>query len=584
MKHEKIARLLALVLTFCLIVGVFPLSAGATGMDNAQSIRIGDTISGQISVEGEEDVYSFILDDTGAVTLDITSYMEWYSLYIYDVDGNVLWSAENKQYQSSVEFRKDSYIIDLEEGTYYLKVDGTGDWGAQSTGNYTIPTSFKSANVTETESNDVAGNADAFPLSGTIRGQISVDDDADFYKITVTDSGAITLGFTSYMEWYSLRVIDSDGENLWSDEDNQFDSTVGFRQDEYRLDLEEGIYYLRVDGTGEWSASTTGNYTIQTTFSSANVTESEPNDSARESNPLSLNDTVKGQISLGGDIDYYELSLPSGATITVDIISYIQWYSISLVDETGDSIWAANNKEYNSNVGFRQDQYEIDLEPGTYYLKVDGTGEWGASTTGNYTLWIGTGVPPENPDEENPEEPEEPSGLPFTDVRSGDYFYAPVQWAVEKNITSGTSATTFSPNQACTRAQAVMFLWKAAGQPEPTCTSNPFLDVKSSDYYYKAVLWAVENNITSGTSDTTFSPNQSCTRGQIMTFLYKAAGSPSVSGSNPFRDVAYGDYFYRPVLWAVRNDITSGTSATAFSPSASCTRGQIVTFLYKHYA
>lgn len=114
-------------------------------------------------------------------------------------------------------------------------------------------TSFKSANVTETESNDVAGNADAFPLSGTIRGQISVDDDADFYKITVTDSGAITLGFTSYMEWYSLRVIDSDGENLWSDEDNQFDSTVGFRQDEYRLDLEEGIYYLRVDGTGEWS-------------------------------------------------------------------------------------------------------------------------------------------------------------------------------------------------------------------------------------------------------------------------------------------------------------------------------------------
>ena len=98
--------------------------------------------------------------------------------------------------------------------------------------------------------------------------------------------------------------------------------------------------------------------------------------------------------------------------------------------------------------------------------------------------------------------------------------------------------------------------------------------MKSSDYYYKAVLWAVENNITAGTSATTFGPNEGCTRGQIMTFLYKAAGSPSVSGSNPFRDVASGDYFYRPVLWAVRNNITAGTSATTFSPNDGCTRGR----------
>ena len=210
------------------------------------------------------------------------------------------------------------------------------------------------------------------------------------------------------------------------------------------------------------------------------------------------------------------------------------------------------------------------------------------SRTGPYTFALSTGGTPidpgdpENPEE--PEEPEEPSGLPFKDVHSGDYFYNPVKWAVENGITSGTSATAFSPNADCTRAQAMTFLWKAAGQPEPTRTSNPFRDVKSSDYYYKAVLWAVENNITAGTSATTFGPNEGCTRGQIMTFLYKAAGSPSVSGSNPFRDVASGDYFYRPVLWAVRNNITAGTSATTFSPNDGCTRGQIVTFLYKHYA
>lgn len=179
---------------------------------------------------------------------------------------------------------------------------------------------------------------------------------------------------------------------------------------------------------------------------------------------------------------------------------------------------------------------------------------------------------------------EEKPPVSFTDVKAGEYFYQPVLWAVEKGITSGTSATTFSPNQACTRAQAVTFLWNAAGQPNPASSRNPFTDVKPDAYYYKAVLWAVEKGITSGTSATTFSPNQVCARGQITTFLYKAAGSPSISGNNPFKDVQSGNYFYTPVLWAVKNGITSGTSATAFSPNQACTRGQIVTFLYKYCA
>ena len=179
-------------------------------------------------------------------------------------------------------------------------------------------------------------------------------------------------------------------------------------------------------------------------------------------------------------------------------------------------------------------------------------------------------------------EPEVP--VSFTDVHEGDYFYQPVLWAVENDITAGTSDATFSPSQNCFREQAMMFLWKAAGKPQPTSSYNPFTDVKPDAYYYDAVLWAVEKNITSGVSDTKFGTGTPCTRGQIMTFLYKAAGSPSVSGNNPFRDVRQGDYFYSPVLWAVRNGITSGTSATEFSPAQSCTRGQIVTFLYKHYA
>ncbi len=171
---------------------------------------------------------------------------------------------------------------------------------------------------------------------------------------------------------------------------------------------------------------------------------------------------------------------------------------------------------------------------------------------------------------------------PFTDIKESDFYYTPVLWAVENGITSGTSATTFAPNDACTRGQIVAFLWRAAGSPAPKRSNNPFKDVGSNQYYYQAVLWAVENGITSGTSATTFGPNDACTRGQIVSFLCRAAGSPAPKGNNnPFKDVGSNQYYYKAVLWAVENGITAGTSATTFSPNAACTRGQIVTFLFR---
>ena len=174
---------------------------------------------------------------------------------------------------------------------------------------------------------------------------------------------------------------------------------------------------------------------------------------------------------------------------------------------------------------------------------------------------------------------------PFTDVKEGAYYYNAVLWAVQNNITAGTSATTFSPNDGCTRAQVVTFLWRAAGSPEPKTTSNPFTDVPSDKWYSKAVLWAAEEGITAGTSATTFSPNQTCTRGQIVTFLWRAEGEPEpTSAENPFTDVPGDAYYYTAVLWAVENKITNGTGATTFSPDKTCTRGQIVTFLYRDLA
>ena len=171
----------------------------------------------------------------------------------------------------------------------------------------------------------------------------------------------------------------------------------------------------------------------------------------------------------------------------------------------------------------------------------------------------------------------------FEDVKDPSaYYYTPVYWAVERGITAGTSPTTFSPTRTCTRGQIVTFLWKALGSPEPTDWNNPFSDVSSGDYFYQPVLWAKENGVTAGTSATTFSPGNPCTRGQIVTFLWKALKSPEpTSYDNPFTDVSSGDYFYRPVLWAKENGVTSGTTATTFSPGKACTRGQAMTFLYK---
>ena len=171
----------------------------------------------------------------------------------------------------------------------------------------------------------------------------------------------------------------------------------------------------------------------------------------------------------------------------------------------------------------------------------------------------------------------------FVDVATGSYYEDAVDWAVENGITKGTDDTHFSPDGICTRAQAVTFLWRAAGSPEPETRTMPFTDVPVGSYYYDAVLWAVENGITKGTSDTTFSPNMTCTRAQIVAFLWRSEKSPAAGTANPFADVKSTAYYADAVLWAVKEDITKGTTNTTFSPDADCTRAQIVTFLYRAF-
>ena len=170
---------------------------------------------------------------------------------------------------------------------------------------------------------------------------------------------------------------------------------------------------------------------------------------------------------------------------------------------------------------------------------------------------------------------------PFSDLAPSDFCYDAVMWAVGRDITGGIGNYTFGPNLPCTRAQAVTFLWRAAGSPDPETRAMPFTDVPVGSYYYNAVLWAVENGITEGTSDTMFSPDATCSRAQIVTFLWRAGGSPAASGNSSFTDVASDAYYAAAVIWAEKNDITGGIGGGLFGSNNDCTRGQIVTFLYR---
>ena len=219
------------------------------------------------------------------------------------------------------------------------------------------------------------------------------------------------------------------------------------------------------------------------------------------------------------------------------------------------------------------------LEPGKewrvkVYLAEDPFADW--EWQGYYFHYVTDTVPELKP--------EDAFTNPFVDVKEGDFYYDPVMWAVQNGITTGATATTFNPGGNCLRAHVVTFLHRAAGNPEPTSTKNPFKDVKSSDFFYKPVLWAVEKGITNGTTPTTFGSFDNCNRAAVVTFLWRNAGSPEPkSTKNPFVDVKSTDFFYKPVLWAVEQGITNGLDATHFGPATACNRAQVVTFLYRAY-
>lgn len=292
-----------------------------------------------------------------------------------------------------------------------------------------------------------------------------------------------------------------------------------------------------------------------------------------ESDFLSYLRSTKGYSS-NYTIDYVTFDQRAVSAVNEgSLYTYYNGYNYGGSIKTTDKFYYSATASQNalSDVAFLASRYaktgETVYIPFTIYARYGTTGTGTRQLTGTVAIKIG-------------------QTMNFIDVKTTDYFYDSVKWAVNKGVTTGTSSTTFSPYNPCKRAEIVTFLWRAAGSPEPTITRNPFKDVNAVTHssYYKAILWASQKGIAAGTSTTTFSPDQVCTRAQIVTFLYRYAGKPSGYYSNPFKDVGATSEasYYNAILWASGKGITTGSSPTTFSPYASCNRAEAVTFLYRY--
>lgn len=339
--------------------------------------------------------------------------------------------------------------------------------------------------------------------------------------------------------------------------------------DTTELELLAGEYYLKVYDDVRITADVQWSYSIEFSFTSAEESFDESVDNTYNTilnaPHISLNSTYNGHIAENDKVDWYRFVMPTSGEITLKLEAQMKsgFYSIQKYSEvSGDTETVTEDYAHISSSGVNRLNKTIKLDKGTYYFSFSKGLPLMESVVGAYTFRI----------ERN---------ASFADVSRADYYYDAVNWAFSSGITTGTTANKFSPSDTCSRAQVVTFLWRSEGCPEPSAfTSNPFKDLKSNDYYYKAVLWAVEKGITTGTSNSTFSPNATVTRGQAVTFIYRYKNG-SASVTNRFVDVSPSDYYASPVAWAADNGITTGTSSTTFSPNVSCTRGQIVTFLYR---
>ena len=585
MKKRLTALFLAVALVFALLpTAIFFANAAGDTMQTATPINLNTSYAGTISSTNTADYYKFTLSTSGRVNVRITAYIYRTNYYIYDAKGNAVWE-KTWQYWNSIseEYNLDENV-DLTSGTYYFAVEqGSG------TGDYNFMLSFTSANESFEETsgglNNSIATASGISIGTIYLGQIACNDAKDIYKFTLSTSGRVNVRITAYIYRTNYYIYDAKGNAVWEKTWQYWNSTSEEYNLDENVDLTSGTYYFAIEqgsGTGNYNFSIGESCTTGHSWDTGKVKTAA---SCTENGVMIYTCKVCGQTK--------EETIPA--------LGHNYIYRVTKVPTTGAS-GTLNGDCSRCNATTTANLPQLNTTDYTYSVvkaatcTAAGIGRytWRTTTYGNFYFDVTTNALGHNYKNgvctacgaKDPNYKPPVTTNPFRDVKSGAFYYDAVLWAVnaEPQVTSGTSATTFSPNDTCTRAQVVTFLWRAKGCPEPKSANNPFRDVKQGEYYYKAVLWAVENDITAGTSATTFSPNEGCTRAQVVTFLWRTEGEPKpTSSANPFKDVT-GGYYYDAVLWAVEKKITAGTSATTFSPDNTCTRGQIVTFLYRAFA
>ena len=400
-KGKRFFKAFVLAAAFCAMSAV-PCTSHASAVDvpraasdntfaTASRINMGDTLNGSITETKDYNNYQFQLDSAGCITLNMTAYMKNYCIRIYETDGTEVWYTDENYWNETVGYRRDEYNIYLEKGTYYIQINGYAYRTYQkSTGEYTCRTSFTSSGVTNREDDNSFADANNIAIGDKIVGQISVNDDFDTYKFTLSQVGCVKLDMTSYMQYYCIKLFNSDGEEIWYTSENEWTSTVGYRSDSYDLYLEKGTYYMQINGY-DWGTycKSTGKYVCNTSFTGSGVSFDGDDNDFKTAKQISWNKKYIGQISENDDFDNYIFSVPKDQTIAIDITSYMRYYCIRIFDSDGKEIWETDDNEWNSNVGYRKDSQNIVLSAGKYYMQINGYA-WGKSykSTGKYVFSV----------------------------------------------------------------------------------------------------------------------------------------------------------------------------------------------------
>lgn len=406
----------------------------------------------------------------------------------------------------------------------------------------------------EAEPNDSFDSAQAVASTCTVTGSFSSPVDKDYYQFLLPDSGRLVMERSGETGYRTALYGEDRATVLW--EDPLLGTLHNGQQNQW--DLKAGIYTLC------FSPMVEGSYGFKLTFVPSGATDHEPNDCLEQADLAVFDQETRGHLALNDASDFYRFTAEDSSW-SMEFTTYMPRASVFTYDSTG-KLLSERAADWNAATGvgtnvFKYRNYTVGK---TYYIEVR---RYTESATGPYSFTMSLSPV-----------------ATFDDVPADAYYKKAVDWAVRSKVTAGTSERLFSPDDPCTRAQAVAFLWRSVGCPEPENWENPFTDVAEGQYYYKAVLWAVENGVVYGTSSDAFSPDQTCSRAQIAAFLYRLEGSPEVLSENPFTDVAEADYFADAVRWGAENGVIYGTDPGLFSPNATCTRAQIVTFLYRSRA